>query len=143
MNHSFSEYLPAINEEITGRRNGSLVSTDNGRVTTYSIMNLEDRGTIFVEPGTEIYEGMIVGENNRDNDLAINLTKAKQKTNVRSANKDQTSVIKAPKILTLEESMNFLADDEYCEVTPESIRLRKVILNANQRDKAKKNKDKN
>jgi GTP-binding protein len=142
MNHSFSEYLPAINEEITGRRNGSLVSTDNGRVTTYSIMNLEDRGTIFVEPGTEIYEGMIVGENNRDNDLAINLTKAKQKTNVRSANKDQTSVIKAPKILTLEESMNFLADDEYCEVTPESIRLRKVILNANQRDKAKKNKDK-
>src|SRR5690625_423285 len=143
MNHSFSEYLPAINEEITGRRNGSLVSTDNGRVITYSIMNLEDRGTIFVEPGTEIYEGMIVGENNRDNDLAINLTKAKQKTNVRSANKDQTSVIKAPKILTLEESMNFLADDEYCEVTPESIRLRNVILNANQRDKAKKNKDKN
>lgn len=143
MNHSFSEYLPAINEEITGRRNGSLVSTDTGRVTTYSIMNLEDRGTIFVEPGTEVYEGMIVGENNRDNDLAINLTKAKQKTNVRSANKDQTSVIKAPKILTLEESMNFLADDEYCEVTPESIRLRKVILNANQRDKAKKNKDKN
>jgi len=142
MNHSFDEYLPVIDEEITGRRNGSLVSTDNGRVTTYSIMNLEDRGTIFVEPGTEVYEGMIVGENNRDNDLAINLTKEKQKTNVRSANKDQTSVIKAPKILTLEESLNFLADDEYCEVTPESIRLRKIILNANQRDKAKKNKSK-
>ena len=142
MNHSFSEYLPVIKEEITGRRNGSLVSTDNGRVTTYSIMHLEDRGTIFVEPGTEVYEGMIVGENNRDNDLAINLTKEKQKTNVRSANKDQTSVIKEPKILTLEESMNFLADDEYCEVTPESIRLRKVILNTNQRDKAKKNKAK-
>ncbi len=142
MNHSFSEYLPVIKEEITGRRNGSLVSTDNGRVTTYSIMHLEDRGTIFVEPGTEVYEGMIVGENNRDNDIAINLTKEKQKTNIRSANKDQTSVIKTPKILTLEESLNFLADDEYCEVTPESIRLRKVILNANLRDKAKKNKDK-
>ena len=69
MNHSFSEYLPEIKEQITGRRNGSLVSSDNGRVTTYSIMHLEDRGTIFVEPGTEIYEGMIVGENNRDNDL--------------------------------------------------------------------------
>src|SRR5699024_10717418 len=89
-----------------------------------------------------LYEGMIVGENNRDNDLSINLTKEKQKTNVRSANKDQTSVIKEPKILTLEESMNFLADDEYCEVTPDSIRLRKVILNTNQRDKARKNKAK-
>ncbi|HIZ70575.1 MAG TPA: translational GTPase TypA [Candidatus Atopostipes pullistercoris] len=142
MNHSFSEYLPEIKEQITGRRNGSLVSSDNGRVTTYSIMHLEDRGTIFVEPGTEIYEGMIVGENNRDNDLSINLTKEKQKTNVRSANKDQTSVIKEPKILSLEESMNFLADDEYCEVTPDSIRLRKVILNTNQREKARKSKAK-
>ena len=143
MNHSFSEYLPAIKEEITGRRNGSLVSTDNGKATTYSIMNLEDRGTIFIEPGTEIYEGMIVGESNREGDLAINLTKQKQKTNVRSANKDQTNVIKEPKILTLEESMNFIADDEYCEVTPESIRMRKMILDSNQRAKAKKNKDKN
>jgi GTP-binding protein len=142
MNHSFSEYLPAIKEEITGRRNGSLVSTDNGKVTTYSIMNLEDRGTIFVEPGTEVYEGMIVGENNRENDLAINLTKQKQKTNVRSANKDQTSVIKEPKILTLEESMNYIADDELCEVTPESVRLRKMILDSNQRAKAEKNKNK-
>ena len=142
MNHSFSEYLPAIKEEITGRRNGSLVSTDNGKATTYSIMNLEDRGTIFIEPGTEIYEGMIVGESNREGDLAINLTKQKQKTNVRSANKDQTNVIKEPKILTLEESMNFIADDEYCEVTPESIRMRKMILDSNQRAKANKNKDK-
>lgn len=142
MNHSFSEYLPAINEEISGRRNGSLVSTDTGKVTTYSIMNLEDRGTIFVEPGTEVYEGMIVGENNRDNDLAINLTKAKAKTNIRSANKDQTSVIKEPKILTLEESLNFIKDDEYCEVTPESVRLRKIILDANARAKADKNKNK-
>ncbi len=142
MNHSFSEYLPVIKEEISGRRNGSLVSTDNGKVTTYSIMNLEDRGTIFVEPGTEVYEGMIVGENNRDVDLAINLTKAKAKTNVRSANKDQTSVIKEPKIFTLEESLNFIKDDEYCEVTPESVRLRKVILDANARAKADKNKNK-
>ncbi len=142
MNHSFSEYLPAIKEEITGRRNGSLVSTDNGKATTYSIMNLEDRGTIFVEPGTEVYEGMIVGENNREEDLAINLTKQKQKTNVRSANKDQTNVIKEPRKLTLEESMNFIADDEYCEVTPESIRMRKMILDSNQRAKANKNKKK-
>lgn len=142
MNHSFSEYLPVIDEVITGRRNGALVSTDNGTVTTYSIMNLEDRGTIFVEPGTEVYEGMIVGENNRENDLAINLTRQKQKTNVRSANKDQTSVIKEPRHLTLEESMNFIEDDEYCEVTPKAVRLRKMILDTNQRAKANKNKDK-
>lgn len=142
MNHSFSDYQPAIKEEISGRRNGSLSSTDTGKVTTYSIMNLEDRGTIFVEPGTEVYEGMIVGENNREGDLAINLTKQKQKTNVRSANKDQTSVIKEPKILTLEESMNFIADDEYCEITPDSIRLRKIILDTNARAKAGKNKNK-
>ena len=143
MNHSFDEYKPAIKEEISGRRNGSLSSTDTGKVTTYSIMNLEDRGTIFVKPGTDVYEGMIVGENNREGDLAINLTKQKQKTNVRSANKDQTSVIKEPKIMTLEESLNFIADDEYCEVTPESIRLRKVILDSNARAKAAKNKNKN
>ena len=142
MNHSFDEYKPAIKEEISGRRNGSLSSTDTGKVTTYSIMNLEDRGTIFVKPGTDVYEGMIVGENNREGDLAINLTKQKQKTNVRSANKDQTSVIKEPKIMTLEESLNFIADDEYCEVTPESIRLRKVILDSNARAKAAKNKNK-
>ncbi|MDN6160278.1 MAG: translational GTPase TypA, partial [Staphylococcus equorum] len=122
MNHSFSEYLPAISGEISSRRNGSLVSTENGTTTTYSIMQLEDRGTIFVDPGTEIYEGMIVGENNHERDLAINLTKAKQQTNVRSANKDRTNVIKEPKKLTLEESMNYLADDEYCEITPESVR---------------------
>ncbi|MDN6161874.1 MAG: translational GTPase TypA, partial [Atopostipes sp.] len=131
MNHSFSEYLPAISGEISSRRNGSLVSTENGTTTTYSIMQLEDRGTIFVDPGTEIYEGMIVGENNHERDLAINLTKAKQQTNVRSANKDRTNVIKEPKKLTLEESMNYLADDEYCEITPESVRLRKIILNEN------------
>ncbi len=142
MNHSFSEYLPAIPGEISSRRNGSLVSTNTGKTTTYSIMQLEDRGTIFVDPGTEIYEGMIVGENNHETDLAINLTRAKQQTNVRSANKDRTNVIKEPRKLTLEESMNYLAEDEYCEITPESVRLRKIILNENARAKASKNKNK-
>ena len=83
---------------------------------------------------------MIIGENSRDNDLTVNITKAKQMTNVRSATKDQTSVIKKPKQLTLEESLEFLNDDEYCEVTPESIRLRKQILNKNAREKASKKK---
>lgn len=140
MNHSFSEYLPAVPGEISSRRNGSLVSTNTGKTTTYSIMQLEDRGTIFVDPGTEIYEGMIVGENNHETDLAINLTRAKQQTNIRSANKDRTNVIKEPKKLTLEESLNYIAEDEYCEITPDSVRLRKIILNENARAKANKNK---
>ena len=105
-------------------------------------MSVEERGTVFVEPGTEVYEGMIVGENSRENDLTVNITKAKQMTNVRSATKDQTSVIKKPKKLTLEESLEFLNEDEYCEVTPESIRLRKQILNKNEREKAAKKKKK-
>ncbi len=103
-------------------------------------MSIEERGTVFVEPTTDVYEGMIIGENNRDNDLTVNITRAKQMTNVRSANKDQTSVIKKAKILTLEESLEFLNEDEYCEVTPESIRLRKQILNKNEREKASKKK---
>lgn len=138
MNHTFDQYLPMIQGVIGGRRNGALVSVDNGKATMYSIMSVEERGTVFVEPGTEVYEGMIVGENSRDKDLGVNITKAKQMTNVRSANKDQTSVIKKPCILTLEESLEFLNDDEFCEVTPESIRLRKQILNKSEREKAAK-----
>ena len=103
-------------------------------------MSIEERGTIFVNPGTEVYEGMIIGENSRENDLTVNITKAKQMTNVRSATKYQTAVIKTPRILTLEESLEFLNDDEYMEVTPESIRLRKQILNKAEREKANKKK---
>ncbi|MCR8969256.1 translational GTPase TypA [Facklamia sp. 7083-14-GEN3] len=140
MNHTYDEYRPMINVELGQRRNGTLVSIDSGQATTYSIMNLEDRGTIFVEPGTEVYQGMIVGEHNRENDLTVNITKAKQLTNVRSANKDQTAVIKSTKKMTLEEAIQFMADDEYCEITPESIRLRKRILDKSLREKSKKNK---
>lgn len=132
MNHTFDQYLPLAAGKIGGRRNGALVSTETGKTTTYGIMGVEDRGTIFIEPGVEIYEGMIVGENSRENDITVNITKAKQMTNVRSANKDQTNVIKRPRTLSLEESLEFLGDDEYCEVTPESIRLRKQVLNKNE-----------
>lgn len=141
MNHTFDQYLPMLPGQIGGRHQGALVSIDTGKATTYSIMSIEERGTVFVEPGTEVYEGMIIGENSRDNDLTVNITKAKQMTNVRSATKDQTSVIKKPKQLTLEESLEFLNDDEYCEVTPESIRLRKQILEKNAREKASKKKN--
>lgn len=140
MNHVFDQYLPKIQASLGGRRNGALVSMDTGKATTYSIMSVEERGTVFVEPGTEVYGGMIVGENSRENDLTVNITRAKQMTNVRSANKDQTSVIKRPKILSLEESLQFLNDDEYCEVTPESVRLRKQMLDKGERERAAKKK---
>ncbi|MGP6138788.1 MULTISPECIES: translational GTPase TypA [unclassified Jeotgalibaca] len=142
MAHTFDSYLPELTGKIGGRRNGALVSTETGKATTYGIMGVEDRGTIFVEPGTDIYEGMVVGENARENDIAVNITKAKQQTNVRSANKDQTNVIKRPRILTLEESLEFMGEDEYCEITPKSIRLRKQILDKNEREKAAKRKKK-
>ncbi|WP_397537390.1 translational GTPase TypA [Rummeliibacillus pycnus] len=138
INHTFDSYQPVATGRVGGRRNGALVSMETGKATTYGMMQIEDRGVLFVEPGTEIYEGMIVGQNTRDNDITVNITKMKQKTNVRSATKDQTNVIKTPKILTLEEALEFLDDDEYLEVTPESIRLRKQILNKNEREKAAK-----
>lgn len=142
LNHTFDEYAPMTDGNAGQRKNGALVSMENGQATSYSIMNLGERGTIFVEPGTEVYEGMIIGMNNRDNDLAVNITKEKQKTNVRSATKDQTVVINKPKIMSLEESLEFITEDEYVEVTPESIRLRKKILNKNEREKVKKKKNK-
>ncbi|MBC1742614.1 translational GTPase TypA [Listeria welshimeri] len=138
INHTFDSYQPIQKGRVGGRSRGVLVSMETGKSTTYGTMQVEDRGTIFIEPGTDIYEGMIVGENNRDGDIAVNIVKAKQMTNIRSANKDQTNVIKKPRHLSLEESLEFLNEDEYCEVTPQSIRLRKKILNKNEREKAAK-----
>jgi GTP-binding protein len=140
INHTFDSYQPMLQGQVGGRHQGVLVSMESGKATTYGIMQVEDRGTIFVEPSTEIYEGMIVGENTRENDITVNITKMKQQTNVRSATKDQTNVIKKPRIMTLEESLEYLNDDEYCEVTPESIRLRKKILDKNEREKSAKKK---
>ena len=141
LNHTFDHYAPYINEPIGGRRNGALVSTDTGKATTYGIMQVEDRGTIFVNPGTQVYGGMIVGESTREKDIVVNIIRSKNLTNVRSSNKDQTASIKAPKLLTLEESLEFMNEDEYCEVTPESIRLRKSILNESERAKSAKKKN--
>ncbi|MGJ7923107.1 translational GTPase TypA [Neobacillus sp. LXY-4] len=140
INHTFDSYQPMQPGQVGGRRQGVLVSMESGKASTYGIMQVEDRGTIFVDPGTEIYEGMIVGEHTRENDITVNITKVKQATNIRSANKDQTSVIKKPRIMTLEESLEYLNDDEYCEVTPESIRLRKKILDKNERERLAKKK---
>ncbi|MHA8109990.1 translational GTPase TypA [Lactobacillaceae bacterium Melli_B4] len=138
MNHSFDKYLPVIKKWNPGRNNGALVSINQGKTTTYAIMGIESRGTIFVDPGTEVYEGMIVGKNSRDNDISVNITKGKKLTNVRAAGSDDTAKIKEPDHLTLEESLEFLNDDELCEVTPHHVRLRKKTLNTKQREKEAK-----
>ena len=136
INHTFDSYQPMQKGKVGGRRNGVLVALENGQATAYSISSLEDRGTVFIEPGTEVYGGMIVGENSRENDLTVNITKAKAQTNVRSSTKDQTVTLKKARIMTLEESLEYLSDDEYLEVTPESIRLRKKELDKAVREKA-------
>ncbi len=138
INHSFDSYQPMVAGHVGGRRQGVLVSMETGKATQYGIMGVEDRGTIFLDAGTEIYEGMIVGEHTRENDLTVNITKMKQQTNVRSATKDQTVTMKRPRILTLEEALEYLNDDEYCEMTPESIRLRKKILVKSEREREEK-----
>ncbi|MEC0665804.1 translational GTPase TypA [Priestia flexa] len=140
INHSFDSYQPMQAGQVGGRRQGVLVSMETGKSSTYGIQGVEDRGTIFLEPGTEVYEGMIVGEHTRENDLVVNICKMKQMTNMRSANKDQTTGMKKPRIMSLEQSLEYLNDDEYCEITPESIRLRKKILDKNEREKIAKKK---
>ncbi|HIT37091.1 MAG TPA: translational GTPase TypA [Candidatus Onthousia faecipullorum] len=142
MNHTFSSYKPYENVDIGERKLGVLVSVENGNSTAYSIGNLEDRGTMFIEPGTEVYEGMIIGECNRDNDLAVNVVKGKQLTNMRAAGSDHTVVLKRPRQITLEYALDYINSDELVEVTPNFIRLRKRILNTEERKKAdaKKNK---
>lgn len=140
INHTFDSYQPMAQGQVGGRRQGVLVSMESGKASTYGIMQVEDRGIIFVEAGTEIYEGMIVGEHTRENDITVNITKVKHATNVRSANKDQTATMKKPRIMTLEEALEYLNEDEYCEVTPESIRLRKKILEKNERERMAKKK---
>ena len=141
INHTFKEYMPIENVTVGERKLGVLVSMENGKATAYAIGNLEDRGTMFIEPGCEVYEGMIVGECNRENDLAVNVVKGKQLTNTRAAGSDHTVVLKRPRPLTLEYCLDYINSDELVEITPESIRLRKSILNTEQRKKfdAKKN----
>ena len=135
MNHTFKEYLPLENIVIGERKLGVLVSMENGNATAYSIGNLEDRGTMFIEPGTEVYEGMVVGECNRDNDLAVNVVKGKQLTNTRAAGSDHTVVLKRPRPITLEYALDYINSDELVEVTPNNIRIRKRILNTEERKK--------
>ena len=135
ISHSFIDYRPVESVNVGERRTGVLVSMAQGQSTAYSIGALEDRGSMFIAPGEDIYEGMIVGEANKDLDLAVNVVKAKQQTNTRSATKDTTVVLKKPRVLTLEACLEFINDDELVEVTPNKIRLRKKILDTTERKK--------
>ncbi len=135
INHSFMEYRPMETVNIAERTTGVLVSMAQGQSTAYSIGALEDRGVMFISPGESIYEGMIVGEANKNLDLAVNVVKAKQQTNTRSSNKDMTVVLKTPRVLTLEACLEFINEDELVEITPKHIRLRKKILDTVERKK--------
>ena len=132
MVRSFEDYKPYVGP-IARRKNGVLVSMENGKALGYSLWNLEDRGTLIIEPATEVYVGMIIGIHNRDNDLDVNPCKNKNLTNTRSSGADEAIALTKPKKFTLEEALEFIEDDEYVEVTPDDIRLRKAILDPKMR----------
>ncbi len=135
ISHTFLDYRPMESVNVGARNTHVMVSMAEGQSTAYSLGALEDRGVMFVEPGEQIYEGMIVGETNREQDIAVNVVKAKQQTNTRSSNKDQTVVLKKPKKMSLEACIEYINDDELVEVTPNNIRLRKKILDTAERKK--------
>jgi len=130
----FHGYAP-FKGSIQGRRNGVLVSLESGRAVAYALWNLEERGALFIAPGEEVYGGMIIGEHSRDNDLEVNPLKGKQLTNIRTTAKDEAVRLTPPRLLTLEQAIAYIADDELVEVTPAAVRLRKVHLDRHQRRK--------
>ena len=135
LHHVFEKYEP-WHGELRTRPTGSLVADRRGPTTGFALANLQERGTMFVGPGTEVYEGMIVGENSRADDMDVNITKEKQQTNIRSATSDNFEKLIPPKKLSLEQCLEFCREDECVEITPETVRIRKVDLDANTRAKA-------
>lgn len=135
--NSYSEGIDVWAGEIKGRASGSLVADRSGQITAYALTQLSDRGNFFVEPGMEAYEGMVVGANNRDEDMDVNITKEKKLTNMRSATADATVTLAKAHVLSLDEAMEFCGQDECVEVTPDVLRVRKVILNATERGRAR------
>ena len=134
INTLFGGYIP-WQGEIAQRPNGALVADRKGNTTTYAIANLQDRGTIFVEPGLSVYEGMVIGENARENDLNVNIVKEKHLTNIRSSTSDIAVRLVPPRVLSLEQSLEWINDDELVEATPKAVRIRKKVLAANKREK--------
>jgi len=140
MNRLFHAYAP-YKGPIQGRRNGVLISNDQGEAVAYALWNLEDRGPMIIEPGWKVYNGMIVGEHTRGNDLVVNVLKGKKLTNIRTTSKDEAVRLTPPIRMTLEKALAYIADDELVEVTPKSIRLRKALLDENDRKKAERAKE--
>lgn len=137
MSRLFHAYGP-YKGPIEGRRNGALISNTDGVTVSYALWNLEDRGQLFVDPGVQVYQGMIIGEHSRDNDLEVNPIKGKQLTNFRAAGKDEAMRLTPPRVMTLEQAIAYINDDEIIEVTPKNIRLRKLLLDPNARKRASK-----
>ena len=137
MTHRFMAYEP-WKGEMPGRQNGSLIAMETGMAIPYSLDNLQDRGIFFIKPGEDVYEGQVIGENNRTGDLVVNVTKTKKLTNMRASGSDDKSSIAPPRQFTLEEALEYIQEDEYVEVTPKSIRLRKIYLKDHDRKKAQK-----
>ena len=135
LSHTYKEYRPMVSNNVGERTIGVLVAVQMGQSTPYAIEHVEERGTMFIYPGTEVYEGMIVGEHRYDFDLAVNVTEKKNLTNVRSSNKDNTVVLKSPRLLSLEACLDYINSDELVEITPTTFRMRKKILNTAERKK--------
>ena len=133
----FSHYGP-YKGELPGRKNGVLISMDSCESVGFALMNLEDRGVMFIHPGTKCYEGMIVGEHARENDLVVNIGKAKKLSNMRTSSSDEATRITPPRQHTLEQALEYIDDDELVEVTPNFIRMRKRILTENDRKKSER-----
>ena len=135
ISHTFKEYRPMLSMNIGERQVGVLVATETGQATPYAIQHVEERGTMFILPGDQVYEGMVVGENRYDMDLAVNVVLKKELTNMRSANKDNTVVLKTPRKMSLEACLDYINTDELVEITPATFRIRKKILNTVERKK--------
>ena len=137
MTHRFKDFEPWAGD-IEMRTNGSIISGETGTAYAYSIDKLQDRGRFFISPMDQVYEGQVIGEHTRQNDITVNVTKAKQLTNMRASGSDDKAVIVPPKVFTLEEALEYIKEDEYVEVTPHAIRLRKILLHETDRKRAAK-----
>ncbi|MFG0328692.1 MAG: translational GTPase TypA [Phycisphaerales bacterium] len=137
MSHVFLRYEPKRGE-VPSRQSGALIASEPGQVTTYALDGLADRGVMFVKPGDQVYDGQIVGEHNRENDLEVNVVRGRKLTNIRAASADKLVVLRPPREMTLEMALEFIDDDELVEVTPEGVRLRKRLLSANERKREKR-----
>jgi GTP-binding protein len=139
LNTIFDGYAP-YKGDIERRTQGSLIAFESGEAVTYGLYNAQERGVLFIQPGTKVYEGMVVGQNPKGEDIEVNVCKKKHVTNMRSSTADEALRLSPPKIMSLEECLEFIEDDELLEVTPLSLRIRKRILNSGERQRAKRRK---